>query len=108
MYKHKKREEKMKKKNFALFIVILSILFFAFSIMFIAENSNHECAGTNCEICEEIAICQNILNMFGLGLFCACIICIKRHKEVIELNNIKFKSFIRKDSLITLKVELLA
>ncbi len=96
----------MRKKKLILIVAIISILFFAFSIFFIGEKSNHECSGIDCEICEEIAICEKGLKEFGLGAITIAIVVLNSFPKLSN-EKIKVNSTYKKDSLISLKIELL-
>jgi len=51
------------KKRIAAFILAFAMVFaMAFSVLFIAHNSEHNCTGEDCHICEQISICINSLN----------------------------------------------
>ena len=44
------------------------LLVLLFSAAFIAAEADHDCAGENCPICAQIAVCQNILKTFSLAV----------------------------------------
>jgi len=56
------KKQNRKKTIIAIFICICIISIYLASIIFIAENSNHECIGDKCTICLHI---QASLNMLG-------------------------------------------
>ena len=96
----------MRKKKLILIVAIISILFFAFSIFFICEKSNHKCSGTDCEICDVLAICKKALKAFGLGVITIAIIVLSSFPKSLN-EKIKINNAYKKDSLISLKIELL-
>ena len=55
----------MKINKIATILIIALTLFFAFSILYIINNVDHDCAGENCPICEQIIKCEE--NIEGLG-----------------------------------------
>ena len=58
-----------KKKRIAAILLAVTLLFVILcSAAFIAEEANHDCAGENCPICDQISVCQNILKTFSLAV----------------------------------------
>ena len=97
----------MRKKKMIFITTIISILFFAFSILFIAEKSSHDCHGEDCKICEKIAIFEKDLKEFGADAIATITVVFfkpfpKALNEKIKVCNCK-----KKDSLILLKIKLL-
>ncbi|MBR3737600.1 MAG: hypothetical protein IKN26_02570 [Eubacterium sp.] len=93
-----------KKRITALCLAFAIAIALAFSVLFIAHNSEHKCSGADCSICAQINNCVEKLNNISPKpetsdfsapvLFCA-VLCVG---AVIEL--------FRKKSLIELKVKL--
>ena len=96
----------MRKEKLFLLATIILILFFAFSIFFICEKSNHECSGINCKICDEIAIYEKGLKEFGLGAITITIVFLNSFLKALN-EKIKINYIYKKESVISLKIELL-
>ncbi len=96
---------KQRKRVTAICFALLLFGFIMLSSFFIVENAHHDCVGEECQICMEIeAAVRTISNLkivpvlaFGLVVLCAFAqIC----AEILD-------SGCTKDTLVTLKVELL-
>ena len=86
-----------KKRITALCLAFAIAIALAFSVLFIAHNSEHKCSGADCSICAQINNCvekPETSDFSAPVLFCA-VLCVG---AVIEL--------FRKKSLIELKVKL--
>ncbi len=92
------------------FLAMLIAILFAASVFgasfFIAEELHHDCAGMgHCPICEQIEQCEALL----ATTFVAGAIALAVYVPVLRISSVKaFKElFCRKETLITLKAELL-
>lgn len=63
----------MQKKKLAILTIVLMTLFFAFAIVFVVFEANHDCSGEDCPICEQIEICQKAFEEFGVCVFASLI-----------------------------------
>lgn len=97
----------MKRKKSAFVIVLCVALFFLFSIFFMDKFSDHECVGSNCEICEEISICKKNLNELGAVSAAVSVAVLFAFPEILKLNCGE-SVFCKEDNLITLKTKLSA
>lgn len=62
------REVSRMKKTKRAAVVLACVLFFAmlFSVLFIAHESQHDCTGTDCSVCQKIEACENaVKNVLG-------------------------------------------
>ncbi|MBQ7203900.1 MAG: hypothetical protein IJS03_07810 [Eubacterium sp.] len=50
------------KKLVALFSALLFALVLTSSILFVAVESEHNCTGNDCQICEQVSICLHIFD----------------------------------------------
>lgn len=57
----------MKSNKIVKIIVFLSVFLFVFPFMYILAETNHECHGENCEICEQISVCEEQVKKISLG-----------------------------------------
>lgn len=58
----------------SLFTMLLVVLFTAamiFSAVFLAAEANHDCHGEDCQICQQISTCAQILGLLALALIAA-------------------------------------
>lgn len=46
-----------KKRAAALFVAVAFVFVMLFSMVYIAEESNHDCIGSDCQICYQISVC---------------------------------------------------
>ena len=51
-----------KKRIFALIVACAIVLAMAFSVFFIAHNAEHNCSGSDCQICAQINSCIKSLD----------------------------------------------
>lgn len=54
----------MKKQTRLISLVLCAVLFFSMmlSAIFIVTHTNHDCTGNGCEICQQIELCEQLLN----------------------------------------------
>lgn len=66
----------MTKRTRFLFALTAALLVFVmlFSAFYIAAEAGHDCAGEDCRICRQIAVCRNTLNALGLAAAAAGIV----------------------------------
>ncbi len=57
----------MKSKKIVKIVVFISVFLFVFPFMYILAETNHECHGENCEICEQITVCEEQVRKISLG-----------------------------------------
>ena len=55
---------------FALAAALLAIVML-FSVFYIAAETGHDCAGEDCRICRQIAICRDTLSILTLAMSAA-------------------------------------
>lgn len=55
---------------FALTAALLAVVML-FSVFYIAAESGHDCAGEDCRICRQIAICRDTLRLLTLAMSAA-------------------------------------
>ena len=96
----------MKRKKVATILAVLLIVFFVFSIFFIAHEADHDCTGENCPICEQIVICEKTLEELGSGIITIIIIIATVFGGVYKLLCFD-ENRAKKDSLVSLKIEML-
>lgn len=96
----------MKRKKVAIVLAFLMIVFFAFSVFFIAHEADHECIGEECPICEQIVICEKTLEELGSGIIAITIIIATVFGGVYKLLCFD-ENRAKKDSLVSLKIEML-
>ncbi len=61
-----------KRKKIAVALFIVTILFFMLgSVLFIAAQADHDCAGEGCTICHQISICRNTLKNLSIAVSAA-------------------------------------
>ena len=93
-----------KKKRIAAFLAVTILLVLLFSAVFIAAEADHDCAGENCPICAQIAVCQNILKTFSLA------VCIAAFPAVFSYTlcrgSFACTDAILRNTLVSLKVKL--
>ena len=68
------------KRAVALFVAVAFVVVMLFSMVYIAEESNHDCIGSDCQICYQISVCQNTLRIVLLiaysVLFATILVCV--------------------------------
>ena len=96
----------MKRKNLAIVLAIVMIAFFVCSILFIAHESDHDCSGEDCPICEEISVLEKAIEELGTGVIAVTITCAIIFRFVDKLL-FKNKNQEKNESLVSLKVEIL-
>lgn len=93
-----------KKRIAAAFLAVTILLVLLFSAAFIAAEADHDCAGENCPICDQIAACQNILKTFSLA------VCIAAFPAVFSYTlcrgSFACADVIPRNTLVSLKVKL--
>ena len=93
-----------KKKRIAAFLAVTILLVLLFSAAFIATEADHDCAGENCPICAQIAVCQNILKTFALAVCIAAFPAVFSH--VLCRGSFACADAIPRNTLVSLKVKL--
>ena len=58
---------------FALTAALLAIVML-FSVFYIAAETGHDCAGEDCRICRQIAICRDTLRLIMLAVAAAVLV----------------------------------
>ncbi|MGN0534364.1 MAG: hypothetical protein ACI4IK_08375 [Eubacterium sp.] len=53
---------KKHKKLLCAAIALIMVFSVAFSVLFIAKEANHSCVARDCQICQQISACFNLLN----------------------------------------------
>ena len=93
-----------KKRIAALLLAVTVLLVMLYSALFIAAEADHDCAGENCPICAQIAVCQNILKVFSLT------VCIAAFPAVFSYTlcrgSFACADVIPRNTLVSLKVKL--
>lgn len=89
-----------------LSIMLVALLAFAvlFSVAYVAEETDHDCIGAGCAVCQQISVCENLIKtVAGAALaagamaavcFCVCKVMLARAECT------------RSSTLISLKVKL--
>lgn len=95
---------KMKKLSSILMACVLLVVLIG-SYTFIAGHMRHDCIGEDCPICAELEMAENtIMNLGTILAFVAVVLLLcASAQEFTQVYHI----FLRKDTLIRLKVELL-
>ena len=96
----------MKRNKVATILAVLLIVFFVVSIFFIAHESDHECIGEDCPICEQIVICEKTIEEFGTGLITIILILATVFGGVYKLLSLG-DNRTKNESLVSLKIEML-
>lgn len=69
-----------KKRAVAFLTVAAFVLVMLFSVVYIAAESDHDCVGSDCQICYQISVCQHTLRSILLiacsVLSTAAIVCV--------------------------------
>ena len=52
----------MRRKKLIFSLVCVLTLFFVFSFFFVEKNLSHECHSVECEVCEQVLICEKKIN----------------------------------------------
>ena len=93
------------RKRFLTLLIAFAVLFvMLYSAFYIAAESNHDCAGGNCHICHQIAICQTTLKNLSLSVCAAVFVAVFVY---IFLSSISvYTDFIQNHTLVSLKVKL--
>lgn len=97
----------MKKKTriMAVVVAVLLLLVILLSYGFIIENAHHNCTGEDCPVCMQLERAEQTvsgLKLISISSFLMVVICV-----FTQLCAILFESFCVKNTLISLKVELL-
>lgn len=96
----------MKRKKVATILAVLLVIFFAFFVLFITHEADHDCTGEDCYICKQITICEKTIEELGAGIIKVIIVSATIFGCVYKLlfgENNKIKS----ESLVALKIEML-
>ena len=96
----------MKNKKSIAFITAITIMLFIFSVLFISVELNHDCIGVNCSICEQITVCEEYINEFGLGIGITALSTIISFGFLFKLIYL-YKNKTERQSLVSLKIEML-
>ncbi len=96
----------MKRNKVATILAVLLIVFFVVSIFFVAHESDHECIGEDCPICEQIVICENTIQELGTGIITIIIILATVFGGVYKLLSLA-DNRTKNESLVSLKIEML-
>lgn len=93
------------KKVIAIVLCLAILVLPTLAEMYVVENAEHTCVGEECPICMEIHMAIQIVNNLSLGVveFCAITLVVGLFIVVFS----KMYQVIIKDTLISLKVELL-
>lgn len=95
---------KNKTRLMAVILSVIMALFVLVSVVYIAENRNHECTGKDCDICHNIESCERVLSQLGLSVFyLASIIPVMM---ILSILPCVLDRFLMHKTLITLKVQL--
>lgn len=94
-----------KRRIFAAATAVLLLAVILFSYPVIAKNAHHDCTGENCPICMEIQSIMKTVSgfkMMHVKTFLLLVLCVFKHicTVILDLD-------CTRDTLITLKVELL-
>ena len=92
------------KKNMAAVLAVLVLVIMLFSVIYVATESNHQCEGSDCPICHQISICEHVLKTLSAAAG-ADIIWFVFRQQVYQVIYIVL-GFIRRDTLVSLKVKL--
>lgn len=96
-----------KRMRAAAFLLACAVmLVFFLSIAYVAIEADHDCAGEDCGVCYQIALCEIAINQLSLGVKAAAY---TASATFVVFNAVrKYTSVMRCDTLITLKVKLTA
>ena len=64
-----RKEQNSLISGISLFLCAVLVIGMLFSSFFIAAEHGHHCHGEDCPICQMVAVCENILENVGAGLF---------------------------------------
>lgn len=88
---------------FALTAALLAVVML-FSVFYIAAESGHDCAGEDCRICRQIAICRDTLRLLTLAVAAAALAALP--DAVYRSSSWVCASAARRFTLVSLKVKL--
>ena len=94
-----------KKKNLALAAAVMLLITFLFSYSFLIQNVHHDCIGEECSVCIEVAVVAQTLSSLRASpvlSFSVAVLCVFTLSVAVMQEQDCIK-----DTLITLKVELL-
>ena len=93
-----------KKRIAAAFLAVTILLVLLFSAAFIAAEADHDCAGENCPLCDQITVFKKIRNAFSLA------VCIAAFPAVFSYTlcrgSFACADAIPRNTLVSLKVKL--
>lgn len=52
----------MRRRKLIFGLICVFALFFVFSFFFVEKNLSHECHSVECEVCEQVLICEKKIN----------------------------------------------
>ncbi len=93
------------KKAIAIVLCLAILVLPILAEIYVVENVEHTCVGEECPICMELHMAIQIFNNLALGVVMLCTIALVIGLFIIVLS--KMYQVIVKDTLISLKVELL-
>ena len=92
------------KKKIAAILAMLVLFVMLLSVTYVAAESNHQCEGTDCPICHQIGICEQVLKTLAGAAGTAIIWYVFRQKFCPAVSVVS--GFVRRDTLVSLKVKL--
>ena len=99
----------MRKKDrtrlIAIIVAIMIVIMIIFSYCFVIEHAHHDCKGKDCPICMELEMALQIISSLKVITFLPFLIAILC--VFTQISGLISQSESIKDTLITLKVELL-
>ena len=93
------------RKAISILLCFFLIVYIIFSIIFINEETHHDCSGQSCPICRQLHAAQSVLSTLKRG---GGMTLIDIHKYIFIISIMYgINILLRQKTLITMKVELL-
>ena len=92
------------KKKIAAILALLVLFVMLLSVTYVAAESNHQCEGADCPVCHQICICEQILKTLS-GAAGTAIIWYVFWQNLCRVVSV-VAGFVRRDTLVSLKVKL--
>lgn len=84
------------KKIFSVFVALVIVLTIFFSMIFISVNTNHDCTGDGCPVCEQIQVAENVLSKLTQAVVSVAIaisLCVLAQGSIIVFSNAIINNF---------------
>lgn len=92
------------KKKIAAILALLVLFVMLLSVTYVAAESNHRCEGADCPICHQICICEHVLKTLS-GAASVSIMWYVLRQNLCQVVSV-VSGFVRRDTLVSLKVKL--